>query len=246
MVRYNKQRALVMGRRRQAAERNPSKAEGRDIFPSSPTKPPKHTLYITNQEEGFLYTPAFRATFAAKKAVDYILGKNERWEWQSKDRIRAFDEEDGWCDIRCSELEEIVDYDWLEDEEGWELPPPYPHDLDRALRIKYDPRVSEQSQRDRGAGRRHSAEVDDASEDKDEGAEGHQPRKRRDGGEDGGGADARKRQSAGSNVSLADIAGELGIDPRKARAMLRGKVDKPTGGWSWPKDEVETIKKLLK
>lgn len=213
-----------MAKRRQAAERDPKPTE--DAFPSSPTRPPRYTLYLTNQEEGFLYTPNFARCFAAKKAVDYILDKNTRWEWVSKDTIRCFDEEDGWLNIKSEELEEIVEYDYLEAEAEWELPSPLPRELDRALRIKYDPRVSEESQRD---GRR-STQVSSKQSD-DRGANK---------------ARGRSKTSAGGSVSLADIAEELGLDPRKARATLRGKMDKPEQGWQWPAEEVGDIKKLLK
>lgn len=45
---------------------------------------------------------------------------------------------------------------------------------------------------------------------------------------------------------LADIAQELGIDPREARQILRKKAEKPAWGWAWPRDAVDKIKALLR
>jgi len=47
-------------------------------------------------------------------------------------------------------------------------------------------------------------------------------------------------------VSIGDICADLGMNPRDARKILRGKVEKPDAGWCWPTDEADAIKKLLK
>lgn len=47
-------------------------------------------------------------------------------------------------------------------------------------------------------------------------------------------------------IPLADIANELGIEPREARQILRKTVEKPAYGWAWPKEMVDKIKRTLK
>lgn len=47
-------------------------------------------------------------------------------------------------------------------------------------------------------------------------------------------------------VSLNAICREMHVDPKDARRILRRKYDKPTGGWSFTKEEAERIRKLLR
>jgi hypothetical protein len=47
-------------------------------------------------------------------------------------------------------------------------------------------------------------------------------------------------------VTLAELCEELGIEARDARKKLRGKVEKPATGWSWPADEAAKVKAVLK
>src|SRR5262245_32113727 len=149
MVRCNQEGKMGMAKRRSSARRDPEATKGgiQSPFPSSPSKPPKYTLYISDQE-GRVYTPGFTTCFGAKKAVDYLLEKDE-WEWIDRDKIKIDFGEKGRIEIKCAELEEIVEYEWLnEAEEAWELPDvPYRRDIDRLCGVKFDPRVSEESQR---------------------------------------------------------------------------------------------------
>jgi hypothetical protein len=46
-------------------------------------------------------------------------------------------------------------------------------------------------------------------------------------------------------TSLADIANEIGIDPREARRILRTHSQKPDAGWAWPTEEIEAIKNTI-
>lgn len=47
-------------------------------------------------------------------------------------------------------------------------------------------------------------------------------------------------------ISIGEICESIGMNPRDARKILRGKVEKPDVGWAWPKGEVDAIKKVLK
>lgn len=48
--------------------------------------------------------------------------------------------------------------------------------------------------------------------------------------------------------TLADLCGELGMSPAKARKLLRSKGKKPpAGGWKWPnKEAAKSIKRFLR
>lgn len=58
----------------------------------------------------------------------------------------------------------------------------------------------------------------------------------------------RKPQGGSGEYTLADLCGELGMDPAKARKLLRSKgKTPPPGGWKWPdKKEAKAIRRFLK
>jgi len=48
-------------------------------------------------------------------------------------------------------------------------------------------------------------------------------------------------------VTVADIAAELGVEPRVARQALRGLgVEKPAAGWAWPASEAAAVAARVK
>ena len=54
------------------------------------------------------------------------------------------------------------------------------------------------------------------------------------------------KNTTGTLVTIADIAQELSIDAREARALLRkAKVDKPGSSWAWDAADAAAIKKKL-
>ena len=56
-----------------------------------------------------------------------------------------------------------------------------------------------------------------------------------------------KRPSREGLVSVSDIAKEMKLSPKEARAALRrAKTDKPDVGWAFPPSEVDKIKKAIK
>lgn len=60
-------------------------------------------------------------------------------------------------------------------------------------------------------------------------------------------AERKPRVDRSGLVSIGDIAEELKVLPRDARAALRSlKIEKPDAGWAWPDDEAQKIKKRLK
>lgn len=55
------------------------------------------------------------------------------------------------------------------------------------------------------------------------------------------------RASRDGLVPIADIAAELGIEPREARAALRGlKIEKPAAGWAFPAAEVAAVRERIR
>ena len=57
----------------------------------------------------------------------------------------------------------------------------------------------------------------------------------------------RKAQRVPGMLSIGQIAEELSMHPRDARAILRkAKVEKPASGWAWLPADAEKIKELLK
>ena len=64
-----------------------------------------------------------------------------------------------------------------------------------------------------------------------------------------GRADTRRREKEPSpDYTLADLCGEIGMDPAKARKLLRAKGKKPPeGAWRWPnKEAAKAIRRFLK
>lgn len=54
-------------------------------------------------------------------------------------------------------------------------------------------------------------------------------------------------QRSEDNTTVAELAEELGMEPRQARQILRkAKTPKPPQGWEWPEDEVDAIKEILR
>lgn len=62
-------------------------------------------------------------------------------------------------------------------------------------------------------------------------------------------AETRRREKEPStDYTLADLCGEIGMDPAKARKLLRAKGKKPPEGtWKWPnKEAAKAIRRFLK
>lgn len=60
-------------------------------------------------------------------------------------------------------------------------------------------------------------------------------------------AEAREKEPS-PDYTLADLCGEIGMDPSKARKLLRAKGKKPSDGvWKWPnKEAAKAIRRFLK
>lgn len=58
----------------------------------------------------------------------------------------------------------------------------------------------------------------------------------------------RTREESTGEYTLAELCGEIGMDPAKARKLLRAKGKKPPEGtWKWPnKEAAKSIRRFLK
>lgn len=64
-----------------------------------------------------------------------------------------------------------------------------------------------------------------------------------------GGSETQRREGESpTDYTLADLCGEIGMDPVKARKLLRAKGKKPPEGtWKWPNREAaKAIRRFLK
>lgn len=59
---------------------------------------------------------------------------------------------------------------------------------------------------------------------------------------------AHRERTGSKEYTLADLCGEIGMDPTKARKLLRAKGKKPPEGtWKWPnKEAAKSIRRFLK
>lgn len=58
----------------------------------------------------------------------------------------------------------------------------------------------------------------------------------------------RREKNPSTDYTLVDLCGEIGMDPAKARKLLRAKGKKPPdGAWKWPnKEAAKSIRRFLK
>lgn len=58
----------------------------------------------------------------------------------------------------------------------------------------------------------------------------------------------RREKKPSPDYTLVDLCGEIGMDPAKARKLLRSKGNKPPEGtWKWPnKEAAKSIRRFLK
>ena len=63
-----------------------------------------------------------------------------------------------------------------------------------------------------------------------------------------GGKSTKTKEESTGEYTLAELCGEIGMDPAKARKLLRANGKKPPEGtWKWPnKEAAKTIRRFLK
>lgn len=123
-----------MGRRKQRTAED-TRATGAGLeqaWSSSPTRPPRYVLKCYNHETGKLYLVNSYALYAARKIFDAVVGA-KNWT-RTGNKVECHD-----IDIVSDEMEKIATYEYKPQEKAWDLPLPYPHDINQFL---HGPRVT--------------------------------------------------------------------------------------------------------
>ncbi len=194
-------------------------------WPSSPTSPPAHCLYIKVKRGGHrdelndddrLWVLTFGATYSTRHFLDELIG-GYSFEFISDQRMEIGDNK---IIVKCSELKQILDYKMNPAEAAWELPTPYPGMIEQIKRGHYADAPTEE----RVGDRREVAVREKA------------PKKEK-----------VPRPSKEGLTTISEIAEQMGIDPKDARKALRASnIDKPDVGWAWEPTKIDEIKKLVK
>lgn len=188
-------------------------------FPSFPRGPKSNFgLYIRHGDSRLSFFN-FHSAYAARHALDTMIAGRE-YRWLNDDEIHV-DE----LRIRGEapgQLDAIIEHRMRDDELEWEMPEPY-NSWFRTLAGE--------------ARERMSSPIPTVAP---------TPTKRRERTPDAPPI-ARAPRTAGA-ISIADIADELGTEPRIARGVLRKlKIDKPASGrWEWSAGEAERIRERIR
>lgn len=187
-------------------------------YGSAPYRPNKHFLYLKKGDN--ILNLGFGADYSAKKFLDLVIGDDESHRTRGITGKEDTIVTSSGISIRCETLDNILNYEYTKSEEEWELPEVGTCGTStQALRFRGLSAVE-------GIERRVSEES---------------PNKNR-----VEKAEKKPRPSKEGLISVAEIATELKMEPREARAILRQqKVPKPEIGWLWSKKEVDEIKTLL-
>lgn len=206
-------------------------------FPSSPKRPPSYNLKLENKTRGLFYVGAFCELYACKYVTDLVLASRE-WEWVNTKTIEC---EDGLT-ITSDSLEQIIEYEFKGKESKWVPPAPY---FGQWHAIAAGQSISDAVQRKSrtSAGDTDAPEASTASE-------GTSSRKKR----SSASSDVpstpkqpKQRVAKDGLVTVAEIAEQLGLDPKACRIALRkSNTAKPDAGWAWPPGEVDAIKATIK
>jgi hypothetical protein len=200
---------------------------------SSDPKAKRFVLYIEGKREA---VHIFTAVYAAKKFLDVILRGESEDDWEVVDvapvkGMRAVPtlRTDWGIEIRCDELREIMEHEYSTRELAWDLPHPYDK---YALLFRRNAPAPREESAVTSLAPRSDAKTSSRSRSTEK-------RERTPG--------AARRNAGNGLVSITQIAEELNMRPRDARAALRkAKVMKPAGGWAWKQDEVEGVKERLR
>jgi hypothetical protein len=208
---------MEVGKRKQARTENEVKTRGalEPAWSSSPTRNPRYVLYCTNHENERQYVVNSYGLYAARKVFDALVGENEiEPSPLDPDRTMTF----GDIDIKSDQMDAILAHVYTPEEEAWELPAPYPADIEAFL-----------------TGRRMSKRVDGESL-TEKGERIYKKVVK----------EVKERVDRTGKITVQQLADEEGIDPRDARAALRkaGTV-KPDGGWLGDEAWAKGIRTIL-
>lgn len=121
-----------MGRRKQGTKQGEIKTHSglEPAWSSAPHRNPRYILYCTNHENERQYIVNSYALYAIRKIFDCLVGENEvEPSPLDPDRTMTF----GDIDIKSEQMDEILAHVYTPEEEGWELPTPYPQEVEAFL-----------------------------------------------------------------------------------------------------------------
>lgn len=199
-----------------------AKEQPLDPFGSAPSKPAKFSLRGEWENEdgspGKMQLRTFRGIWGAKLLFDFwVEGGDVRWINSTK-----LVTEEGMT-IISPELEQIAEYELSKKEQAYVWPEPFLTEV-----TAFKNRVSVKTS---------SPKAENSKVDKPK-REPRQPKEKK---------ERTPRPSKDGLITVAEIAKELGVEPRIARGALRqSKTPKPDAGWAWPKAEAEKIKAVIK
>jgi hypothetical protein len=198
-------------------------------FPSSPQRPPEHTVYFTRGDIRIVIP--FGATYSAKKFIASALDDEPEAKWKDEFTLKAGD-----ITIRCEPgLEHIMEYKLTPQERAWQLPSPYTGYADiirtgKSHKIPPSPAPS-------GIQYQKGGTLPGDTKTKTK-AKSSTPQEK---------SSREPRQSRDGLTSIADICATLKIEPRVARAILRkSNTPKPPHGWAWDAKAAASITALIK
>lgn len=204
----------------------------RQPFPSSPSRPPKFSIHLTD-EDGRLCVFCFCELYPAKRMIELVAdGDADEMRWSGSNEVYLPN------GVRIAGdsfavLEKIVEHEYTRDEAAWVTPEPY-------------------ATMWRTFGRKGAVVDDDGNELKPiaiatTGRRSRRERKPRERVERVKREASPRRERVDGQTTIADIAQEVGMLPRDARAILRkANEPKPASGlWAWGEADAERIRKLL-
>lgn len=189
-------------------------------------------------DEDKLLTQGFKYIWGAYYFLNYMID-GEAFKWESEKRLRT----KAGMTIECADLEKIVEYKPTKAEELWRPPTPYKDmylGFLKKRRVIIEPdEIGSLSAHVEGRRRRIKADAPQRDQ-SHASAPARNVRKAP--------SSKASRPAKDSNLtSIADIANDLKVEPRIARAILRKtNTPKHEGGWAWPKDMVDKIKSVIK
>lgn len=188
-------------------------------FGAAPTRPGNYCLYVAKgrrQGSFVLNTP-----YAIKKFLDILLEDDEvslvKGLMGEEDTLMSTTGITVRLPRDYGKIEELFKHEYTEDEAQWELGEPT---TSQAVRL------------------RHASDSDEPTEATTTTPGVERPKREK--------KEKVVRPSKEGLVTIGEIAAELKIEARDARAALRkAKVEKPTVGWAWEKKEVDNIKEII-
>lgn len=191
----------------------------RDPYPSSPSHPPAYNLYMSRRgdEDTQCAVVGFREIYAGRRFMDELL-RDDGWVWETESRVRS---ESGIV-VRCSV--------GRGDEEAARVM----HAI-----MDHELTPAEMGFEFTGSWARVASNFRNRRE-PTEAAERHdRPR--------------REKKSRGPTaphppgaLHVKELAMQMGVEPREARAALRKIMSKPAYGWYFAPSEVDDVKARIK